>query len=103
LGANASANAAMVFENSPKPEPAAAGEVAQSPAQRALMQGEIPADFWERPRTLRLARPKTKDRIEVVYYKDGKIVEDGYWQACALLRDDRANRMTSMDPMLLDI
>ncbi|MCC5610579.1 DUF882 domain-containing protein [Nostoc sp. CHAB 5834] len=68
-----------------------------------LRLGEIPADFWSRPRELRLKRHRMRDEISVVYWKDGSLVAEGYWQACALLRDTKANVMTSMDPTVLDI
>ncbi len=73
-----------------------------TPAQ-PLRLGEIPPDFWLRPRELFLTRQGTRERIRVVYWKDGKLVPEGYWQACALMRDVRANKMTSMDPAVLDI
>lgn len=68
-----------------------------------LQLGEIPADFWTRPRTLRLYRESTKEHMSVTYWQDGQLNPAGYWQACALLRDVQANRMTAMDPLVLDI
>jgi uncharacterized protein YcbK (DUF882 family) len=41
--------------------------------------------------------------VRAVYWRDGKIQPEGYWRICALLRDVRANRMTHMDPVLLDV
>lgn len=71
-------------------------------AQR-LQLGQIPADFWQRPRELWMRRQGTRDEVRVVYWKDGKLQAEGYWQACALLRDVRANLMTAIDPTVLDI
>lgn len=68
-----------------------------------LQLGEIPADFWLRPRTLRLYRESTKEHLSITYWRDGKLDPTGYWTACALLRDVQANRMTAMDPLVLDI
>lgn len=97
------ARAAMVFENGPKSEPVASSALPSPSVSQQLQLGEVPADFWDRPRTLRLKRHETGDLVETTYWKDGNLVEDGYWQACALLRDVKANRMTTMDPMVLDI
>jgi uncharacterized protein YcbK (DUF882 family) len=68
-----------------------------------LRLGEIPRDFWQRPRSLRLKRQATGEYINVVYWKDGVLVPEGYWKICALMRDVRANMMTSMDPLMLDV
>lgn len=68
-----------------------------------LRRGEIPVDFWSKPRELWLRRQGTADEIRVVYWKDGNLIPEGYWQACALLRDVRANVMTTIDPTLLDV
>ena len=71
--------------------------------QETLRLGEIPADFWLRPRELWLRRQETKEEIRVVYWRDGQLVASEYWKACALLRDFRANVMTTMDPTALDV
>lgn len=68
-----------------------------------LRLGQIPADFWLRPRSLRLQRHRLKDAVNVVYWRDGQLVPEGYWQACSLMRDTHANVMTTMDPTLFDI
>lgn len=68
-----------------------------------LKLGEIPEDFWYRPRELWIRRQGTREEVKVTYWRDGQLVPEGYWQACALLRDVRANVMTTMDPTLLDI
>lgn len=66
-------------------------------------RGEIDRDFWERPRELWLRRHLTKEEVRVTYWKDGQLLSDGYWQACSMLRDRRANVMTAIDPTLLDV
>lgn len=38
-----------------------------------------------------------------MYWKDGKLLSEGYWQACAMLRDVTANVMTTIDPTILDV
>lgn len=74
-----------------------------SEPQPQLQLGEIPSDFWLRPRELWLTRRSTGESIRAVYWKDGHLQPEGYWQICAILRDVRANRMTHMDPTLLDV
>lgn len=71
--------------------------------QETLRLGEIPTDFWQRPRELWLRRQGTRDEVRIVYWKDGQLLPEGYWKACAMLRDVRANVMTTMDPSILDI
>lgn len=66
-------------------------------------RGTIPSDFWQRPRELWLRRHRTNEEIRVVYWEDGKLLSEGYWRVCALLRDQTANVMTTMDPTLLDV
>lgn len=70
---------------------------------RQSVRGYIPPDFWSRPRELWLRRQDTRDEVRAVYWKDGRIQNEGYWQICAILRDVRAHRMTLMDPLVLDI
>ena len=79
---------------------------AEQKSQEALHElalGEIPRDFWQRPRELHLQRQGTNELLRAVYWKDGKLLPEGYWAACNLLRDVRANMMTYMDPAILDI
>lgn len=84
-------------------KPEAATPVEKLVQQEHLQLGEVPADFWYRPRELWIRRQGTREEVKVVYWQDGKILPEGYWQACAMLRDVKANRMTTMDPTLLDI
>lgn len=38
-----------------------------------------------------------------IYFADGRVVSDGYVQACRLLRDVQAGQAVQMSPVLLDI
>lgn len=105
--AQASAAQPLVFSPHDKDEDAF---IAASQTERGTsimaenrQPGEIPPDFWSRPRELWLRRQGTKDEVRVVYWKDGKLLSEGYWAACALLRDVRANVMTAIDPTVLDV
>jgi len=110
----ATATAALSFaaHAAPSPGPMAFGpgdtERAEASApslesQQAATPGQISPDFWERPRELWLRRHNTKEEERVVYWKDGELQAEGYWRACALLRDRQANLMTAIDPTVLDV
>jgi uncharacterized protein YcbK (DUF882 family) len=60
-------------------------------------------EFWSQPRSLNLVRKETRERLNVVYWKEGKLIPEAYWRVCALLRDTRQGLMTGMDPRVLDI
>jgi uncharacterized protein YcbK (DUF882 family) len=83
------------------PQLVVGGQNGPQQALRQLALGEIPADFWERPRELNIQRDR--EHLKIVYWRNGQLVPEGYWAACRLLRDVRANQMTYMDPAVLDI
>lgn len=95
----AAAPGPLVF--SPEDQPAS--DPTQSPQSSSAQTAQMPPDFWERPRELWLRRDGTKEEVRLVYWKDGALVAEGYWQACNLLRDRKANRMTTIDPTVLDV
>lgn len=90
------AQAALVFERERRPAEGTVEDVAPAPAPAV-------AGFWEQPRRLRLKLQKTGEQVDAVYWADGKLQPEGYWRICALLRDTRENKMTSMDPGVLDV
>jgi uncharacterized protein YcbK (DUF882 family) len=94
----AAADEPLVFR--PGREP---GYAAPSGHKRPLALGEIPSNFWDLPRELWLLREATREQVRAVYYADGRIQPDGYWQLCAVLRDVSANVMTRMNPLVLDV
>lgn len=94
----ANAGAPLVFSPSDRPARAQAPQPAEP-----LQLGQIPRDFWERPRTLWLHRKETGEQLRVAYFERGQLVPQAYWQVCTLMRDVRANVMTAMDPALLDV
>ena len=78
-------------------------ETPQYTQSAALQLGQIPNDFWFRPRELWLRRQGTNQEVRLVYWKDGRLLSEGYWQACAMLKDVSENVMTTMDPTILDV
>jgi len=61
------------------------------------------AAFWAKPRTLNLVRQETGEHREVCYWRDGQIDQRGFYDACHMLRDVRANQTVSMDLRLLNL
>lgn len=64
---------------------------------------KVDNSFWEKPRTIRLYRPKTNEAVESLYWRDGVLAESRYNELCWLLRDVRANAHVQMHPRLLDL
>lgn len=79
---------ATISEVSPEPE---------------LALGEIPLDFWDRPRELWLHRSSSKETVKATYWKDGKLDEEGYLKICSILRDVKYKSSTKIDVGLLDV
>jgi uncharacterized protein YcbK (DUF882 family) len=61
------------------------------------------AAFWAQPRTLNLYRKETGEHRVVCYWRDGQLDQNGYREACHLLRDVRANQTVAMDLRLLNL
>lgn len=61
------------------------------------------AEFWARPRVLNLYRPATGEHREVCYWRDGAVDQQGYREACHMLRDVRAGVTMAIDLRLLNI
>jgi uncharacterized protein YcbK (DUF882 family) len=59
-------------------------------------------DFWLKPRTLDLVRPASGERVQLLYWKDGEILDPAYQQVCHLLRDVNGKKAAPMDPKLLE-
>jgi uncharacterized protein YcbK (DUF882 family) len=98
------ASAANAFIFSPQDDQVSPNEQPRFVADgQPLQLGQIPEDFWQKPRELWLRRQGTNQEARIVYWRDGQLVSDGYWQACAMLRDKTANVMTTMDPTILDV
>ena len=59
-------------------------------------------DFWLKPRTLDLIRPASGERVKLLYWKDGDILDSAYQQFCELLRDVNGKKTAPIDPKLLE-
>lgn len=58
--------------------------------------------FWEKPRTIRLIRQGTDEKLNVTYWANGKLLLKEYSKICWLMRDTRENKHVQMDPLLID-
>lgn len=59
-------------------------------------------DFWLKPRTIEVVRPASRERLKVLYWKDGEVLPGAYEQLCHILRDVQANELKEIDPKLLE-
>ena len=61
-------------------------------------------DFWVKPRTITLVRPESGEKANLLYWKDGEIIDPAYQELCHLLRDVNGGGVTvAMDPKLLEL
>lgn len=79
------------------------GDLSPNQVRPGTSRGQMPSDFWYRPRSLWLENQNTRQYVKATYWRDGRIDEAGYWQICALLKDHHQNVMTAMDPAVLDV
>lgn len=77
--------------------------MAAAPLLSHSKQSAAMADFWSRPRTLKLRRPVTGEVVTATYWADGEVIVSEYNALCTILRDVRANESTSMSLDLLNI
>lgn len=60
-------------------------------------------DFWVKPRTLSLTRPQSGEKVSVLYWKDGEVIDSAYQQLCHILRDVNGKASAPIDPKLLEM
>ncbi|OON62544.1 hypothetical protein B0920_03600 [Massilia sp. KIM] len=60
-------------------------------------------DFWLKPRTLSLVRPASGERANVLYWKDGEVIDSAYQELCHILRDVNGRETAPIDPKLLEM
>ncbi len=59
-------------------------------------------EFWLKPRTLDLIRPASGERLKLLYWKDGEVIDSAYEQFCHILRDVHGKKTARIDPKLLE-
>jgi uncharacterized protein YcbK (DUF882 family) len=59
-------------------------------------------DFWLKPRTLTVIRPQSGERANVLYWKDGEIIDAAYQELCHIMRDVNGKETAAIDPKLFE-
>lgn len=59
-------------------------------------------DFWLKPRTLSVIRPQSGERANVLYWKDGEIIDAAYQELCHIMRDVNGKETAAIDPKLFE-
>ena len=62
----------------------------------------VDPDFWAKPRTLSVIRPQSGERTNVLYWKDGQVIDAAYQELCHILRDVNGKSSIAIDPKLLE-
>lgn len=60
-------------------------------------------DFWVKPRTLSVTRPQSGERANVLYWKDGEVIDSAYQELCHILRDVNGKAAAPIDPKLFEM
>ena len=60
-------------------------------------------DFWVKPRTLSLIRTQSGERTNVLYWRDGEVIDSAYQELCHILRDVNGRETAPIDPKLFEI
>ena len=59
-------------------------------------------DFWLKPRTLSLVRPQSGEKVRVLYWKDGEMIDAAYQELCHIMRDVQGKEVAPIDPKLFE-
>jgi len=62
----------------------------------------VDIDFWVKPRTLSVVRPASGEKANVLYWKDGEVIDSAYQELCHLLRDVNGKAAMPIDPKLIE-
>lgn len=62
----------------------------------------VDLDFWVKPRTLSMIRPQSGERVKLLYWKDGEVIDSAYQELCHVLRDVNGKATIPIDPKLLE-
>ena len=78
------------------------GEEAIAASGQAARFHHLLAQRGINSRALWLTRPQSGEEAKFIYARGTTILRDGYFKACQILRDVRANKVAPIDPRLLD-
>ena len=59
-------------------------------------------DFWLKPRTLSMVRPQSGEKVKVLYWKDGEMIDSAYQELCHIMRDVNGKETAPIDPKLFE-
>lgn len=83
--------------------PLVAGATDLQPPPDLFDSQALDLDFWVKPRTLSLTRPQNGERVSVLYWKDGEVIDSAYQQLCHILRDVNGKAAAPIDPKLFEM
>lgn len=86
----------------PLPQDKAKSQSELTPPPDLFDAQTLDMDFWLKPRTIDLIRPASNERVKLLYWQDGDIIDSAYQQLCHLLRDVHGKASMPMDPKLLE-
>lgn len=85
-----------------EPHAAASGSTDLTPPPDLFDAQLLDLDFWVKPRTLTLVRPQSGEKVKVLYWKDGEVIDSAYQELCHILRDVNGKASIPIDPKLLE-
>jgi uncharacterized protein YcbK (DUF882 family) len=77
-------------------------ETSMAPPPDLFDAQALDVDFWLKPRTLSLIRPQSGERVKVLYWKDGEVIDAAYQELCHILRDVNGKASEAIDPKLFE-
>ena len=83
--------------------PLIAGATDLEPPPDLFDSQALDLDFWVKPRTLSVTRPQSGEKANVLYWKDGEVIESAYQELCHLLRDVNGKASAPIDPKLFEM
>lgn len=79
-----------------------AGKSQLTPPPDLFDSQTLDLNFWVKPRTIDLIRPASGERVKLLYWKDGEIIDSAYQQLCEILRDVNGKKTAPIDPKLFE-
>ncbi len=105
LGVAALGAAALPAHAARKPQGAPAGDDTApglAPPPDIFDAQALDLEFWLKPRTLKLIRPASGERVNLLYWKDGEVIDAAYQELCHLMRDVTGKEAAPIDPKLFE-
>ena len=105
LGVAALGAAALPAHAARKPQAGSADDDAApglAPPPDIFDAQALDLDFWLKPRTLKLIRPASGERVSLLYWKDGEVIDSAYQELCHLMRDVTGKETAPIDPKLFE-